>query len=149
MKRAQAIVVAGLLVMALGVAGLGATQQIKLFNQAVPLEIDGSQPCFVAHGWTELDSDLPEGQTPREYLIENFLFELEVDDSFVAPTNFVVRRLPEARNPYGEGAWTILWYFRFKANYFSEGEHEFHGIWHHIPGPWERQRTIVVVYPDK
>lgn len=147
MKRAQAIVVAGLLVMALGVAGLGATQQIKLFGQ-LPLEIDGSQPCYVAHGWVELDSDLPEGQTPREYLIENFLFELLVDGVFVSPTNFVVRRRPEATNPYGEGAWTILWYFRFKANYFSEGEHEFHGIWY-IPEPWERQRTIVIVYPDK
>lgn len=147
MKRACLIAMAVFLVLALSVVGLGKTQQIKLFGQE-PLEIDGSNPCYVAHGWTELDSDIPEGQIPREYLIENYLFELEVDGSPVSPTNFTVQRVPEARNPHGEGVWTIIWYFRFPPNYFSEGEHEFHGLWY-IPELWEQTRTIIATYPPK
>lgn len=147
MKRVGLAIMVGLLVLALGVVGIGKTQQIKLFGEEM-LTIDGSRPCYVAHGWTQLDSDLPEGQIPREYLIENYLFELVVDGSPVSPTNFTVRRVPEARNDYGEGVWTIVWYFRFPPNYFSEEVHEFYGVWY-IPGPWERTRMVNVTYPSK
>jgi len=147
MKRACLIAMVVSFLIVLSIAGLGNNQQIKLFGQE-PLEIDGSNPCYVAHGWTELDSDLPEGQIPREYLIENYFFELLIDGVPIAPTNFTVQRVPEARNPYGEGVWTIIWFFRFKPNYFSEGDHEFQGIWY-IPDAWELTRTINVIYPPK
>jgi hypothetical protein len=149
MKRVGLFVVAACVILAIGLSAVGGTQVIKLFG-STPLEIDGSQPCYLAHGWLELDSNLPEGVKPRDYLIENITFELLINTDTISPNNYVVQRVPESQNTYDEGAWRITWYYRFPPRDFADATYQFVGIWHYPGGPSEGlsfSRDVTVIYP--
>jgi len=154
MRNAAVAMVVSLVVVLAGASALAGTQPIKVFvpgSPPEPLVIDGSQPCYVAHGWVELESDVPDGVKPRDYLIENISLEIRIDDALIEPVNVVVRRLPVACSEYDEDAWRIAWTYRFPPRFFLGGTYTFTGTWHfpgEPPGGWSRSRDVIVVYDE-
>lgn len=149
MKRVGVFTIATWIVLAIGLAVLGGTQEIKLFGSE-PLVIDGSKPCYLAHGWLSLESQIPEGVKPRDYLIEDHGFQLLIDEELMSPTNFVVRKVPESQSEQEEDAWRITWYYRFPPRFFAAGTYTFVGIWYFPGGPPEgmaMSRDVIVEYP--
>jgi len=132
MARSVMLVGAALLVL-LSLTAVAKHQEINvLFGW--PVQINGSNPSFIEHGfWEHCDNALsPSPQSvKKDPPFPPMGLVLWIDGELVESGPFLIYKRPEQTTPpaVDGDAWYFRWKFHFKANYFSNGPHHFHMEW--------------------
>jgi hypothetical protein len=148
-------VTALLVAASIAVVGLAGTQQISYVSyDPYPhwvdyLEIDGSQPCYLRHGFFVGETRLTDaGLSPREYARDYLSFDLWIDGVWVRPASVVAFRDAEKSRQVGEACWAVLYTYRFRPGTFAAGqEFELLAVWESTyPGDLQyRPKTMTLL----
>ena len=143
-------VLAVLCVALAGVVALAQPQQINVLFEW-PEEIDGSKPSYVEHGVHAIAMPMVAElgfESPRELALATTEVRLWIDNEEIPARGL---KLPSWIDPFdGMEVFDIHYFWRFPANYFSEGFHEITVYWScsFIPRePLTKTLLVNVFYP--
>lgn len=139
------ILTAVLVVSLLGWVAVAGTVQINVLL-GWPNVIDGTQPCWIRHGITQIPRDLVKElgyKSPRELALDRVSVTLFVDGVEIPPTGL---KTPAVAPSIDEiQRFKIQYFWRFPAKFFEPGLHEFTVHWvSTVEDPVELWRTHII-----